>query len=855
MQRIKRGRALIALMLLMILAVTGTSIPVDGTAAQHTVTHYGLAGDGNNVAGIYRIGGKPAFCCDHLKDSLPTGTKVTMSIGRDADVAKVLYYGYGGPEEWSGFPDDDEAVLATSLALDHYFNGGTWDSSPVYTSFMKFLSSKGSEDSGTSYILYTSDKSSYQRLASVNPPVKVNVTVTKESADRTFTENNSCYSLQGAQYGVYSGSKLLMTIVTGADGKASGTVTVSPEEAGKLTVKEIKPSKGYAKDDEVYSVDGSSGSVSVISQEPPAANPVEMLLYKYDGETEGKDDKYFPQKGASLEGAVFKVDFYDMDKSQMPADGDYSGKRPLRTWYFVSDPQGKIKWDEAYFAEGYEQSALYSDPNGGGGTALPLGVVTVREIKAPEGYLLNEMVYACAITQDGEKAVCDAYQIQRVPDEIKRGDLELVKIADGSARRMAGIPFMITSMQENGKDVNDGESHIIVTDENGYFSTAASFNSHSGDTNANDAAWDGKRIDESKLDATAGIWFGEKDDAGNDRGALPYGKYRIDELACSHNEGYKLLKGIEIYVTRDGHVIELGTLTNDEINLETELWDSAMDQKGSTLARKDITLTDRVTYSGLETGAEYTLKGVLMDKESKKPLVIDGNQIRGEKVFTAAGTDGNVDVEFTFDASQLRGKEIVAFETLVKDGAVIAKHEDIDDEAQTIGFLNPIVETTAANGDGSGKALAAGKGATVTDEVNYSGLLSGQTYDVTGVLMDKGTGKPLIVDGKEVTAAETFAADEGSGNVRMTFSFDATGLEGRQLVVFETIKWNGKVVAEHKDINDENQTVYVNEPGVLIPGTGDAARMLLPALLLMTAACAAAVAIFLRTDSNMEGKR
>ena len=75
------------------------------------------------------------------------------------------------------------------------------------------------------------------------------------------------------------------------------------------------------------------------------------------------------------------------------------------------------------------------------------------------------------------------------------------------------------------------------------------------------------------------------------------------------------------------------------------------------------------------------------------------------------------------------------------------------------------------------------------------------------------------------------------------------------MVVFETIKWNGKVVAEHKDINDENQTVYVNEPGVLIPGTGDAARMLLPALLLMTAACAAAVAIFLRTDSNMEGKR
>ncbi len=852
MLRMKKGNAVVALMLLMFLSIAGVSMPADAAAAQYTVTHYGMVGDGMNMAGVYRIGGKPAFCCDHLKDSLPTGTKVTVSVGSDVNVAKALYYGYGGPGQWSGFLDDDEAILATSLVLDHYFNGGTWNSSPVYTSFMKFLASRNSDEAGSSYILYTSAKSSYQRLAAVNPPVKVKVSVEKESAVEEITKDNGCYSLQGAQYGVYSGSRLLATIVTGVDGKASGSVTVSHEEAGKLTVKELKPSKGYAKDDTAYSIDGSSGSAAVTSKEPPAANPVEMLLYKYDSET-GKDGKKcIPQKGASLAGAVFKVDLYDMDKAQMPADGDYSGKEPLRTWYFTTDSQGIIKWDEAYFAEGYQQSELYRDSAGGKGVVLPLGVITVKEVEAPEGYLLNEKVYSCAITQDGEKAVVDAYQIYHVPDEVKRGDLKLVKIADGSADRMAGIPFLITSLQENGKDADDGESHVIVTDENGYFSTADSFNKHSDDTNVNDGAWNGKKIDESKLNAAAGIWFGEKEAIDGSRGALPYGKYRIDELSCSRNEGYKLLKGIEIYVTRDGHVIEMGTLTNDEINLETHLRDDEMGREKNTLAREEMTLVDSVTYSGLEEGAEYTLKGVLMDKATGKPLETDGSQVCGESTFTAERSEGIVDVEFNFDASQLRGKEIVAFETLVKDDIVVARHEDLDDEAQTMDFLNPKVETTAVNDDGGGKYLAADREVTVTDRVDYSGFPRGQTYELTGILMDKATGEPLEVDGKAVKAEKEFTADRESGCIQMTFTFDASGLDGHQLVVFETVRWNGEIVAQHRDINDENQTVYVKAAGTLTPQTGDRAlTTLLPALALMTAACAAAVAAFLKRGTNM----
>ena len=83
-------------------------------------------------------------------------------------------------------------------------------------------------------------------------------------------------------------------------------------------------------------------------------------------------------------------------------------------------------------------------------------------------------------------------------------------------------------------------------DENVYASTEDSFNPHSEKMNTNDKAWDGKSLDDSKIDFSAGIWFGEQDALKSDRGALPYGRYRIDELPCRNNEGYKLLEGIEL---------------------------------------------------------------------------------------------------------------------------------------------------------------------------------------------------------------------------------------------------------------------------------------------------------------------
>ncbi len=854
MQRL-RGQASAALIAVLLAAVSiaaSFSAALTAEAAEYTVENSGYAYEGSTRVGRFSVNGKVAFCCDHEKFTPPTGTKASASVGNSEDVAKVLYYGYGGPEQWSGFADSSSALVATSLALDHYFNNGSGDGSASYSAFMKFLSTKDASMSGSSYIIYKTGKASYQRLIARIPDIKVSVSVAKESAKKTFTDGNACYSLAGAQYGIYAGGRLLTTVTTDKDGKASAEITLNREVAGKIMIKELKPSEGYVLDEKEYVCDGSSGKISITSKEPPVKNPVSLLLYKYDAETKKTADAedgriYIPQKGGSLAGAVFKVDFFGIKHDEMPQDKDYSSLKPLRTWYFSSDKDGRIAWEKSFLASGYDQSELFTDPDDGKTPTLPLGVVVIKEVKAPEGYIVNDEVYVSEIRAEGASAETDAYQISEIPENIKRGDLKFCKIEEGSNHRMAGIPFMITSLQEDGSDAEDGESHILVTDENGYASTSSKDNAHSYRSNANDDAWDGSSIDDDALDAAAGIWFGEKTALNDECGALPYGRYRIDELPCRNNEGYKLLKGIEIKVSKNSSLIELGTLTNRKVKLKTSVWDSELNEERVTLPRKDVTLTDRVEYKGLEKGEKYTLEGVLMDKSTGKELLVNGRKVTSTKEFTAETENGKIDMEFTFDASALKGCRIVVFETLVKGGLVIARHEDIDDTDQTIEFLNPEIGTEAVNGDTGEKYIEAGKKAVIKDRVHYSGLIRGYTYEIKGTLIDKSTGKELLVNGEKVTAGKEFSPNKGEGYIEVEFTFDASSAANRELVVFEELEWSGQMIAEHKDINDEGQTVTVKREIESVVSTGDRIpAAMLPALTFMTASAVAASAVLYR---------
>ncbi|MEQ7177823.1 VaFE repeat-containing surface-anchored protein [Enterococcus thailandicus] len=237
---------------------------------------------------------------------------------------------------------------------------------------------------------------------------------------------------------------------------------------------------------------------------------------------------------------------------------------------------------------------------------------------------------------------------------------------------------------------------------------------------------------------------------------------------------------------------------------------------------KEVVVTDEVAYQGLIVGKEYTVTGKLMDKATNKPLLINKKEVTGSEKFIAKTPNGKINVDFKFHTSGLDSQELVVFENLKLGDKEVAIHADIKDKGQTVQVdkKTPKIGTTATDKADNDKTLATEKQVTVVDEVAYEGLIFGKEYTVTGKLMDKATNKPLLVDGKEVTSSAKFTTEKPNGKVNVEFTFHTSGLDDKELVVFETITLDGKEVVSHADINDKNQTVKIDKVPKEIIQTG-----------------------------------
>ena len=168
---------------------------------------------------------------------------------------------------------------------------------------------------------------------------------------------------------------------------------------------------------------------------------------------------------------------------------------------------------------------------------------------------------------------------------------------------------------------------------------------------------------------------------------------------------------------------------------------------------------------------------------------------------------------FTFDASGLGGRRLVVTEVLYladTDEAVL-RHEDLSDEAQSVRY--PGLSTTAVADDTNGHTTTAQKELVITDTVRFTNLVTdGKPVTIRGTLYDRETGKPVMVSGQEVTAEKSFVPEASEGEIRLTFVCDGSELGGRYLVAAETLWLNGVLTAEHADLHDDAQTVFVEEP-------------------------------------------
>ena len=645
------------------------------------------------------------------------------------------------------------------------------------------------------------------------------LTLHKDSSNKTLTNANDCYSLAGAEYGVYTDSNCsnkVATLTTNASGNAN-TVSLNP---GRYYVKETKAPKGYFTDSQVYTADVSganreSSPVKLSVSDNPANDPMSMLLGKFDGQKTYNGAGNLPQGSATLAGAEFTVDYYATLDYKSYDDLKNADVKPMRSWTFSTDSNGFCSFDIAHFVSG---DAFWYRLDGT--PALPRGTVVIRETKAPMGYVKSDEVSFQKIQENNSVEGVITYNAPEVAEQVYRSDIEFTKKSDNGSDRLAGVPFKVTSL-------TTGESHIAVTDENGYFSSASSWNAHDSNTNANDWALTASdTIDSTKLDANAGFWFGNNSvldgngttstsdavKADNKLGALPFDTYSVEELRCSANEGYALIN-TTVTVTRDAKTIDLGTFDDPEPEIHTTAYDAS--DSDHYVGVGTVKISDKVEYSHLVAGKTYTVIGELHDAATGDAVTVNGQAITAEKTFTAEDSAGSVTLDYAFDSYDLKGKTLVVYETLTDaKGAKLAEHRDKSDVSQQVTVLTPKLSTSAVGDADNSKSVTAEDDVTVTDYVRYTGLTAGQTYTLTGTLMDKSTKKAFMdADGTPVTATAEFTAEAESGTTTVTFTFDASGIKtGTKLVAFETVATNGIEIADHKDINDIDQTVTVKAP-------------------------------------------
>ena len=562
---------------------------------------------------------------------------------------------------------------------------------------------------------------------------------------------------------------------------------------GTLTVEETKAPNGYLLDGAYMQANGSEEQIKGMY----------LTQITEDGDIAVlSGSNQFSVSDEVIRGGV-KIQKRDLETSDTKGQGSATLKDA--EFEIISLNDNAVLVEGKLYSKNEVVKTILTDIEGVASTSadlLPYGKYRIEESKAPEGYLTNGAEpIEFEITEDG-KIVDLTGTDTSIYNQVKRGDLEGVKIGAGTHQRLAGVTFRITSK-------TTGESHIIVTDDNGQFSTSADWASHKHDTN------EGK-------DSEDGVWFGtsEPDDT---KGALLYDTYIIEELRCESNKGFELIPPFEIVVSRNNVTVDLGTLT-DEYEKEITIHTTATGKDGekSIIAGKEVTIIDTVTLDGLEKGTKYQLKGWQMLKEENAELLIDGQRVESDYTFTADSGEMKIEMEYTFNASSLGGQNLVTFEELYdlsnEDEPVkVTEHKDIDDEGQTVLITERIISihTTATSEDGK-KEIEAGKDVTIIDTVTLDGLEIGTKYQLVGWQMIKDENAELIIGGERVENDYTFTADSENMEVQIAFTFDASELGGKELVTFEELydlsnPDEPTKVTEHKDIEDDGQTVTITE--------------------------------------------
>ena len=292
---------------------------------------------------------------------------------------------------------------------------------------------------------------------------KGKLSIMKKSANPDITDNNPCYSLKGAEYGVYkteadakANKNKVKTLTIGKYDNSEKNKDWSNEvelDEGTYYVKETKNPKGYALNNSVVKVSIKANENSWIGtngefKDYPQSDPVLVVLGKVDKET----NKNKPQGSASLANAEFTVKYY---KGLYDSDPAKSGQTPARSWVLKTNANGMTSLNDKLKVSG---DAFYYASNGD--PTLPVGTITIQESKAPKGYFINNEVFVRKITISGDIEDVDTYNQPEILEKVIKFDIK--KVQAGTSTPVAGAVFRHTLPDGSTKELTTNDSGEIT---------------------------------------------------------------------------------------------------------------------------------------------------------------------------------------------------------------------------------------------------------------------------------------------------------------------------------------------------------------------------------------------------------
>lgn len=842
---------------------------------------------------FYTVDGRTAYCLEPMKPWPASGAYEAQRL-ESGSLRKGFYYLYGGPgyeqyvEKYGYIGFSGKMVKADEYCMSHciaaylylgndnaFIGLSDEQAGALIKKAQQICSMPDPPAYFNAFIFKTSENK--QVMGGTGKEIAGSVEIYKKSGRTQWTDDNSCYSLEGAVFGLYE---------TGEDEPSYRIVTdkygygrLDNVRIGSYEVRELESPRGYTLSSEKKKITVKENAVCTYScTDAPYYYPAGLILEKADADTKKSEG----QGNASLSGAQFTVRFYPGYYDTDPAE---KGVKAARTWVLQSDEKGRVMLTEEMKVSG---DPFYTTASGE--NVLPLGTVTFEETKAPEGYLINEKVVVRQVTASGSAQTDTKYQIPQILDQVIRGHIQIVKFgqaADSEQEQkipLSGIRFSITSKTTK-------KSVVIETDENGYASTVQGSGQEKGglvydtyiikEENAPDGFMpvddfeavideegetlyyilENKQIFSPvrlvKKDSTTGKTIplaGARFELLNeDKEPLPLTVHYPSVLSghtFSTDESGSFILPEKLpagtYYFRETAPPQ-GYLLNENLLefhiLEGHEWDEPL-----TVEFENQPAKERIRLRKTDAESGEGIESVQFDILAAEDIVTPEGTVRlkaGEKAGTmTTAADGTAQSEELFPGKYNIVETKAAFGYMLPDSPYEVQADYMEGkgiEVMVENYKARITDTSAVWKQSGAKRTEAGEESVITDTVELEYLNEGEEYRLKGCVMDAETGEAVTVNGNPVEAEVRFTPRQSESAVEMEFSVDSVHLEGKHLVIYEYLYLKDTLLSSHEDIEDEGQTVEILERKSAVK-TGDDLQDMDETMLLAASSTAAGIA-------------